>query len=320
VRPDLFLVAVAAMASSAAFAVAQAPRMPTPVITDPGPEGVRVDQAGVFGNYFPAPGRGEHPAILLLGGSEGGLGPGAVRQAKALQAHGFGVLELAYFGAPGEPQSLVEVPLSTFSRGLAWLQTQPGVDAARIGLVGGSKGAEAALIVAAREPAIRVVAVGMPSSVTWPGIGVSASFKASWSQDGQALPDLPYAFGSDYRNIFGAYANGLKALDQHQDAIIPVERINGPVMLICGKADRLWPSCPMAEQVVARLSAKGFKQSVELLEYADAGHGVFGPPVDPTNPGYPTLGSLGGTPDGNNKARQDSWPRVLAFLDQALGR
>jgi dienelactone hydrolase len=76
----------------------------------------------------------------------------------------------------------------------------------------------------------------------------------------------------------------------------------------------------MAEQVVARLSAKGFKQSVELLEYADAGHGVFGPPVDPTNPAYPTLGGLGGTPDGNNKARQDSWPRVLVFLDQALGR
>jgi len=277
----------AAMASAAS---AQIPQMPKPGITDPGSEGVRIDQSGVFANFYAASGPGKHPAILLLGGSEGGLGAGAVRQAKALQAHGFSVLQLAYFGAPGTPETLVDVPLETFRRGIAWLQAQPGVDAARIGLIGGSKGAEAALVVAAREPAIKAVVVGMPSSVMWPGISYTAGMKASWSANGQPLPFLPYAFGSDYRNIYGAYDNGLKALDQHKDAVIPVETINGPVMLVCGKADTLWPSCPMAEQVADRLKAKGFTHPVQLLEYADAGHALFGPPVDRTNPAYPNLG------------------------------
>ena len=297
---------------------AQIPQMPKPVITDPGAEGVRIDKDGVFANFYAAAGAGKHPAILLLGGSEGGLGAGAARQAKALQAHGFSVLQLAYFGAPGEPEGLVNVPLETFSRGIAWLQAQPGVDGARIGLIGGSKGAEAALVVAAREPAIKAVVVGMPSSVMWPGISYTPGMKASWTARGEPLPFLPYAFGSDYRNIYGAYDNGLKALDQHPDAVIPVEKIDGPVMLICGKADTLWPSCPMAEQVAARLKAKGFTHPVQLLEYADAGHALFGPPVDRTNPVYPNLGGLGGTPDGNNAARQDDWPRAMAFMDEAL--
>ena len=228
------------------------------------------------------------------------------------------MLQLAYFGAPGTPDGLVNVPLETFSRGIAFLQTQPGVDGARIGLIGGSKGAEAALVGAAREPAIKAVVVGMPSSVMWPGISYSSGMKASWTAKGEPLPFLPYAFGSDYRNIYGAYDNGLKALDQHRDAVIPVETINGPVMLVCGKADTLWPSCPMAEQVADRLKARGFKHPVQLLEYADAGHAVFGPPVDSANPAYPTLGSLGGSADGNNTARKDDWPRAMAFLDAAL--
>jgi dienelactone hydrolase len=314
----VFLWTAAAVMVLASSALAQPPQMPKPTISDPGPTGVQVDQGGVFANYFAAKGPGRHAGVLLLGGSEGGLGPGALRQALALQAHGFNVLQLAYFGAPGTPEHLVDVPLETFGKGLAWLQAQPGVDPARIGVVGGSKGAEAALLVASREPAIKAVVVGMPSSVVWPGISYTPQMQSSWTVGGAPLPFLPYAFGSDYRDIYGAYAGGLKALGQHPDAVIPVERIDGPVMLICGKADTLWPSCPMAEQVAARLKAKGFKPRVELLEYADAGHALFGVPLDKSNPAYPTLASLGGSADGNNAARMDNWPRTLAFLDQAL--
>ena len=315
----LLLGAAAGLALCTA-AAAQVPQMPKPVITDPGAEGVRVNEAGVFGNYFAAPGGGEHPGVILLGGSEGGLGPGTTRMGKALAAHGFNVLQVAYFGAPGEPEQLVAVPLETFEKGLAWLDARPEVRRGHIGIVGGSKGAEAALLFASHEPQIRAVAVGMPSSVVWPGISYSPGMKSSWTKGGQPLPFLPYAFGSDYRSIYGAYDNGLKALDQHPDAIIPAERIAGPVMLVCGKADSLWPSCPMAEQVAARLKTKGFTHPVQLLEYDDAGHALFGVPVDKANPAYPTLASLGGSADGNAAARADDWPKTLAFLDEALKR
>lgn len=296
------------------------PMMPPIALTDPGTEGVRVNEAGVFGNYFPAASNqgGRHGAVLLLGGSEGGLGLGATRMARALAAHGFNVLQISYFGGPEQPAALVNVPLETFSKGLAWLRARPDVIPDRIALVGGSKGGEAVLLIASREVGIRAVVSGMPSSVSWPGISYTAGMQPGWSVGGVGVPFVPYAFGTDYRNIYGAYEGGLKTLPQHRDAIIPVERITGAVMLVCGKDDSLWPSCPMAEQVASRLKDKGFAHPVQLLEYANAGHAVFGPPVDPANPNFASLGNLGGTPDGNNTARKDDWPRTLAFLDEAL--
>ena len=295
----------------------QPPEMPKALIADPAPQGVRIDEHGVFANYFAAPGAGKHPGILALGGSEGGLGTGSMRDAKALQAHGFNVLQLAYFGASGEPAELAKVPMETFERGFAWLASRSEVDAGRIGIVGASKGAEAALLFASRRPQLKVVIVGMPSSVVWQGISFTPGAKSSWSIGGHDLPYLPYVPSADH-SIYAGFAGGLKALEAHPDAVIPVENIQGPIVLICGKADTLWPSCPMAEQATERLKAKRFHFPVELFEYDDAGHGVFGPPLDRSDAKYPTLGSLGGSDDGNNDARKESWTHVLSMLDRAL--
>ena len=56
-----------------------------------------------------------------------------------------------------------------------------------------------------------------------------------------------------------------------------------------------------------------------VLAYGDAGHGVFGLPVALASPKYRYLGSLGGTPAGNQVARVNSWPKVLAFLHKVFG-
>lgn len=86
------------------------------------------------------------PGVLLLGGSEGGLHE---RDARVLAAEGFTVLALAYFGAPGLPPGLVDVPLEYFSRGLDLLAARaPG----RLGVLGGSRGGEAALLVRFTNP------------------------------------------------------------------------------------------------------------------------------------------------------------------------
>ena len=298
---------------------AQTLQMPKPVLSEPGPEGVRVDTPAVVGNFFKAAQPGRRPGVLLLGGSEGGLGAGGVRQAKMLAEAGFDVLQLAYFGAPGQPQALMNVPLETFNRGLAWLRAQPEVDASEIGVVGSSKGAEAALIVASRERAIRAVVVGMPSSVAWPGITYTPEPQPSWTAGGKPVAYLPYVVEGPF-NIYQAYSKGLLALPQHPDAEIDVEAINGPILLICGRADTLWPSCAMSEQIVARLKQKHFHHPVQLLAYDDAGHALFGPPVPASHPAYPSLGSLGGTPAENEHAREDDWPKTIAFLHQALGQ
>ena len=85
---------------------------------------------------------------------------------------------------------------------------------------------------------------------------------------------------------------------------------------MCGKDDALWPSCPMADQISGRLTSNG-RPAANVLRYKDAGHQVFGPPVDMTKP-HEWLASLGGSADGNAAARDDGWPKVIAFLRAAL--
>lgn len=292
------------------------PWVPPVEMTAPGATGRRVTIAGWPANFYPAPRPGRQPAILLLGGSEGGLGAGVSAMARALQGHGYAVLNPSYFRAPGQSRALVRVPLEGFASALAWLRAQPGVDPERIAIIGGSKGAEAALVIASRTPGLRAVVVGMPSSVVWPGFAWEATpvVGSSWTAGGRDVPSLPYGQGSFSEGIISVYRRGLENMAAHPDAAIAIERSPAPVLLICGEKDSLWPSCRMARQLAAR------DPRVTLLSYADAGHGVFGPPLAADNPHRARLGTLGGSPEGNNAARRDGWPKVLAFLDRALAK
>lgn len=296
------------------------PWVPPVELAAPGPEGRRVVEQGLFGNYFPAQGPGSHAGVVLLGGSEGGLHRGARRQAIELQKVGYTVLQVAYFRAPGLPANLELVPLETFDRAIDWLGRQPGVDKSRIALIGTSKGAEAALIVATRRPDLRAVAAGVPSSVAWFGVNWDyggGGTEPSWSLDGKPLPALPYGSYDWEIGVLSVYRGGLRDLAKHPETIIPIERARVPIMLVCGEQDALWPSCEMSRQVEARARARRGPE-VTVLAYKDAGHLAFGNPVPRDNPNYKLLGSIGGTADGNNTARADSWPKLLEFLGQHL--
>jgi dienelactone hydrolase len=260
------------------------------------------------------------PGLIVLGGSEGGLNPAVSREAMATAGHGFAALQLGYFGWRGLPETMQLIPVEYFERAVTWLRAQPGVDPGHIGILGTSIGGEAALLVAAHDPAITAVVAAVPSGVVWEGLsgGIDRRPASSFSLAGNPLPDLPYGWTGALRDVYGRYAGGLAGLTRHSKAIIPVERINGPVMLICGSRDSIWPSCRMAAAVVARLRAKRFQHAVAFLKYPHAGHAVFGPPIDPSSPDYADLGSLGGSAAANGAARQTAWPDSLAFLDKAL--
>jgi hypothetical protein len=133
------------------------------------PEVVRAEvrEDGLVATLFTPPGDGPHPGIIVLGGSEGGLGEG---RAALLASHGYATLALAYFGIEELPEELIEIPLETFDAGLDWFAAQDAVDAERVAMMGASKGAEAALLVASRRPEVRAVVAYMPSNVVWQGI------------------------------------------------------------------------------------------------------------------------------------------------------
>ncbi|PVE59837.1 hypothetical protein DC429_05515 [Arthrobacter sp. TPD3018] len=306
----LTALALAAALPSAAPTTAAAPVMAAP-------RQIR-DGAMIADLYRPAR-TGPAPAILLLGGSEGGLGKAAAAQAAALAARGYVVLQLSYFGSPGQPAALKSVPIETFTRALDWLKTQPGVAGDRVGIVGTSKGAEAALLVASRRRDLKIAVLGVPSSVVWPGIDREGLVtESSWTEGGKPVPFTPYGWTGEWRGIHALYADALADPAKAATGTIPIERSQAAIVMVCGEADGLWPSCSMARAVETRLHAAKYAHPVTVLAYPDAGHAAFGPPPEVGTQAADRAVPLGGTVAGNRAARADGWPKVLAALDTAL--
>lgn len=273
--------------------------------------------APLVGELHLPDGAGRAPALLILGGSEGGHGP-AFHFAQTFAKRGFASLGLAYFGDPGLPATLENVPLEYFTRAIDWLSTQAGVDKTRIGVFGGSKGAEAALLIAARDPRIKAVVAGVPSSVAWQGYNPRNPVDPgpSWTLGGKPVPYAPYDRSAPFTGVLDLYQRSLAKAPA--DAFIPVDRIDGPVLLVSARDDKLWPSAAMGDQVIARLDKAKFRYPHRNLAYADAGHAGFGEPPPPGSAVPPAMLALGGTAEGNLAMRADAWPKVLAFLDEAL--
>jgi dienelactone hydrolase len=280
-------------------------------------EEVRAD--GLVAQYIHPTTPGRHPALLILGGSEGGS-EGVRRLAAPFAAQGYSVLALSYFNSEGLPQNLDQIPLEYFATGLRWLAARPDVDAARLGVYGISKGGEAALLVASRNPQVRATVAGVPSNVAWQGIiRPNWANRSSWSEGGRPLPYLSYDFSRGFTSILALYEGALATAAQHPEAEIPVERINGPVLLISGRDDKLWPSSAMSDAVAARLRAHNFRFPVQHLAFADAGHAVAAPPaLGRSNLGPDSF--VGGTVEGNASGRVEAWRATLCFFRDALVR
>ena len=57
-----------------------------------------------------------------------------------------------------------------------------------------------------------------------------------------------------------------------EGSAIKVERIGGPVMLVCPERDAMWPSDDAARHIEERLRAHGHPWEVERLAYKHASH------------------------------------------------
>jgi len=265
-------------------------------------------EPGLVGVFYEPPGGGRHPAVLVLSGSGGGIPP-AGGHGGGLASRGFAVLALAYFGAPGLPRTLSNIPIEYFGRALQWLTSQPSVDSDRIGVLGGSRGGELALLLGTLYQNLKVVIAYMPSNVVWRGC-CDMTTQVAWTVGGRPVAAMP---PPGRRDFFAA-----------SRAEIQVERIQGPVLLISGKDDGVWDSSGMARKIVARLRSNNFQYKYLSLEYDNAGHGITRPytsTMELNTRRHPLSGRIvhmGGTPAGTAKAREDSWRQMLAFVDEHL--
>lgn len=294
---------------------------PTSATAGGGARGIEVRDDGLVATWFAPTGATPMPALLVLGGSEGGKQTSA-RMAAGLHAQGYATLALAYFDAEGLPKQLQAIPLEYFTRALDWLVRQPGVDGTRIGVVGGSKGAEAALLLASRDRRVRAVVASTPTDFAWQSVDWNGwSDTPSWTEAGAPVAYLRYApfdMAAGLRAMYDrSVADAPAAL--REAARIPVERSDAAFLLLAGDDDALWGAGEASDRIAARLAAAAHPREVQVLRYTDAGHVVFiGRAIEADDPVLGRILPTGGTREGVLAAVNDGWPKALAFLERNL--
>ena len=257
--------------------------------------------------FLPA-GEGKHPGVLVLGGSEGGT---PTRRAAWLAGHGYAAFALCYFRCEGRPQELRDIALEYFGEALSWMRQRPEIGDAPLAVMGVSRGGELALQLGSMYPWIKAVVAYVPANVRYPSC-CQMPLGASWTWKGQAL----------------AWQGPREKLDaaEMMRASIQVEHTQGPVLVIGGEDDGVWPSANMVDAVAARLRQNHFAHEVVVLKYAHAGHRAGMPEIIPAwhngvpRPGVVRVTDYGGTPEGNAESSLDAIPKVLEFLEKSLKR
>lgn len=248
--------------------------------------------------------------LIVLSGSSGRV---EHERAALFAAQGIAARPLRWFGGPGQPPGICEVSLETFTVAVDELVSQ-GVQ--RIGVLGVSKGAEAALVTAVRDPRIDVVVAISPTAYVWSNVGDgfdgrNRPFRSSWTWQNQPLPFVPMdeswnggpepvALRGWYEVSERTYAALLPA------ASIAVETMRADLVLVAGGDDQMWPSLPYATRLAER------RPSATLITHPQAGH-------RPRFPGEAPAASsarfrYGGTPIADALLGAQAWPVILAAL------
>lgn len=297
---------------------------------------IPLQEHGLAATLFSPPGPGPYPAVIVLSGSDGGMHEEA---AALLASHGYASLALAYIQGPnaaqGIPRYLVNIPLEYFERAIKWLQEQNYIDEHKVIVLGHSRGGELALLLGTVFPQIRAVIADSPASTMNCGITTRAVDKPSWLYRNLPFPYLKLSFTiPDIINLIWKqitrtpfalkpfFMKALRQQDEVRKATIPVEKIQGPILLISGQDDQAWPSDIFAEQVIERLKQHHHPHYYKHLTYEDAGHLMCAPYGHPFLPPMLrfSVGSLlcdgGGKPQKQAQATVHSWHQILAFLQR----
>lgn len=277
----------------------------------------------------------KYPAVIVLSGSEGGF---RHEQAALLASEGYTAFALAYF-IHGQreytdlphafPSKIHNIPLEYFKKAIDYLQQQPNVDPNKIGIVGTSRGAELALLLGSVFLELRCVVAYVPNHAVQAAFGPSDHLQdetePSWTYRGKSLACSPLKV----KNVdwFGhkpvILKQGFVITPESINHSIAVENINGPVLLISGGDDNMWPSQIMSELIMERLERKKHRYLADSrhIHYESAGHLIM-------TPWWPTTGlhaihpvdqvdyDFGGNPQADAHAGYHSWAAIKAFLSQ----
>ena len=286
----------------------------------------RVKTDGFFGELF-VPAEDKYPgkALICFSGSDGGIELSRML-AEVFQSHGLTTLALAYALEEGLPDQFSQIPID-FLEAAAKRLHDMGYE--KVGLWGISKGAELALAAGSLLPDLvnAVIAVAPMNTVCQGFVkdkGISFLPGSSWSFHGKEVPYTPY--GMEKFPLGQILRKSIRLRDismydlylplvQHPnpDAVIQVEKITGPILLISSKMDNMWPSELAAKQIMQRLQDCSFPYLYQHLSY-DYGSHLFVPMDLPSTKFF--KGDRGKNKEGGRSARMDSLTKTLEFVSK----
>lgn len=223
------------------------------------------------------------PLLVYFGGSEGGNSMSRASNSSERDQYldaGYAVLAIGYFKMPGLPEELDRISLDAIYEKVVEAQQLPFINSQCVAVMGGSKGAELALLLASLYPDIdgAVAFAGSHVSFASPSFRTGAS-TASFQYNGRDIPfvqipnsAIPSMLTGDFREAYKvALEEGKRDI---ANAVIRVEDIKGPVLLVSGENDHVWPSAEMSEKVIKRLGENKFAYPYEHIMAPDGDHFV----------------------------------------------
>lgn len=213
------------------------------------------------------------PLIVGLGGSEGGNAWTTDYWKKTrleFLDKGYAFLAIGYFGCKNIPPILDRISINDVHNAITEASKNRKINKKKIAVIGGSRGADLALLLGSYYPDISCV-IGMSTShAVFPG-HTQEFITSCWTFDNKELPFIPvndeavpFLIKHDLRGAFEAM---LKDTVAEKKATIKVEMINGPVLLLSGTKDEIIPAVQMGNKIINRLKSNKFKYTYEHQIY-----------------------------------------------------
>jgi dienelactone hydrolase/membrane-associated phospholipid phosphatase len=275
----------------------------------------------IIGNFYLKKDGNSNPVIILLGGSGGGF---QHNKATFLAAKGYPVLDLKYFADHQLPENLERVPLEYLDKALKLVKQKTETDPSQIVLIGRSKGAEYALIYASKFNNVAAVVSIVGSHVAWSS---KSYFRSSWTYNDREIPFVRGSVKEAIKYVRNSRGTGndqlsymesaFKKEKRVEKAMIKVENISSPVLLLSGKSDLQWPSAKMSDLIISRANEHNNSDNFQHFSYENAGHEFSETPFIP-QPGFSSVVTWksGGTPQGNALASIEAWNQIFTFLEK----
>ena len=213
------------------------------------------------------------PLIVGLGGSEGGNAWASNHWKKTrdgFTSKGYAFLAIGYFGCKGTSASLDRIAIDDIHQAIVTATKNKKINAGRVTVIGGSRGADLALLLGAYYPDINCVIALSASHAVFPG-NTQTLDHSSWTFAGKELPFVPVNEAAVpfllKRDLKGAFETMLTDTAAEKQALIPVEKIQGPVLLMAARSDEIIPAVSMSQKMATRLQGNHFKFHYEVKIY-----------------------------------------------------